>query len=84
MKFEGTRPWGQDKEILAYTFSIGREELSVLFHALVYMKKHTPEITETQIFCARLNTLRKQLGEILNIAKDTKTTNHWDSKKTTE
>lgn len=81
MKFEGTRPWGQDKEILAYTFSIGKEELNVLFHAVVYTKKHIPEITETQIFRSRLRTLQKQFCEVWNIAKEAKTENHWDIKK---
>ena len=79
MKYEGQRPSGSDKDISLYTFSVGKEELRIILESLVDVEKRTVKSTDTQVFRSRLQTLIKQLSGIWQIAKGTKTVNHYDS-----
>lgn len=66
MRFIETRPSGKDRDVPVYVFSIGKDELMVLYDILNDAKKRTPKSIFTMPFVARLNDMR---GKIIKLFK---------------
>lgn len=67
MRFEGTRPSGKDRDIPAYVFAMGKEELLLLKGLIISAKRYTPETLETQATRMRLKNFVKSIGEALRM-----------------
>lgn len=64
MKYEGTRPSGQDKDVPVYIVSLGKDELEILTRLTHHHYQMTPRTTQNQQYHGRIRNISKILGQI--------------------
>ena len=64
MKYEGTRKAGASNQHTLYIFSVGKQELELLFKLLERLDALTPKMTENSQYKGRLTVLTKEFGKI--------------------
>lgn len=70
MKYLGTKPWGQDKDIKIPIFAINRDELKILKSLLQKAQDHTPRVLETIPVLGKIRNMKNAVVDYLSSPQD--------------